>query len=411
MRAFEIFLQESRVTAEDWQRLVNRITEYDGNFTIEITFEANSVEFHLYSQKDLSLLATKLEGFVLKPIEREQTTIGKNSVHKRIGFRLSSKNILELKELEELKRQRIIERVHINYRKILTKNIHSVTVFLRDVSGNNFYSSYFDLNNPLHYFELDFKNNMKVKKKSVPLYLKIDDVAKLFTHNEEEAFLEVFGFPHFSNSTYFPLNRFEFGKHSLIVGQTGVGKSKFIELFVKNIALGLYELLAIVQPEVVIVGGGNSALDSAILLDKYCTKITIVNITPTLTGERHMIEQVQKNPKIDFLNSSRIVEILGDKFVNAVRVDVNGSQKIIKTQGVFIEIGSVPCVSFDNLTKKNKYNEIIVSEDEIYSNKTSVEGIFAAGDVTSIPEKQAIVSAGEGAKAILSIFKYLGTKK
>ena len=163
--------------------------------------------------------------------------------------------------------------------------------------------------------------------------------------------------------------------------------------------------------QVVIVGGGNSALDSAILLDKYCTKITIVNITPTLTGERHMIEQVQKNPKIDFLNGSRIVEILGDKFVNAVRVDVNGSQKIIKTQGVFIEIGSVPCVSFDNLTKKNKYNEIIVSEDEIYSNKTSVEGIFAAGDVTSIPEKQAIVSAGEGAKAILSIFKYLGTKK
>lgn len=163
--------------------------------------------------------------------------------------------------------------------------------------------------------------------------------------------------------------------------------------------------------EVVVVGGGNAALDSALLLEKYCTKITIVNINPVLTGEKYMLEQVQKNPKINFLNNAKTIQILGDRFVTGVKVSVNGSEKIIKTQGVFIEIGSVPSVSFDNLTKKNKYNEIIISEDEIYSNRTSSEGIFAAGDVTNISEKQTIVSAGEGAKAILSIFKYLGTKR
>lgn len=236
MKAFEIFLEESKITAEDWQRLVNRITEYDDNFTIEIAFETNSVEFYLYSQKDLSILATKLEGFVLKPIELEPTTTNKNSLYKRIDFRLPSKNILELKEIEEIKRQRLIHKILVNCRKIILANIYSVTVFLKDTRGNKFYSSYFSLNNPLHYFEFDFKNNIKVKKKSAPLYLKIDDVAKLFTHSQEEAFLEVFGFPYFSSSVYFPLDRFEFGKHSLIVGQTGVGKSKLIELFVKNIA-------------------------------------------------------------------------------------------------------------------------------------------------------------------------------
>lgn len=236
MRAFEIFLQENKVTGADWQRLIQGIAEYEGNFTIEAEFGTNSIEFYLYAQKDLSLLATKLEGFILKPIDKKPEAIGNGFQHKKTNFKLSSKNILEHREIEEIKKQRIIHKVLVNFRKILTANIHSVTVFLKDEKHGNVYSSYYSLANPFLNFEFDFTNNMKIKKKSIPLYLKIDDVAKLFTRNEQEAFLEVFGFPHFSNPTYFPLDKFEFGKHSLIVGQTGVGKSKFIELFVKNIA-------------------------------------------------------------------------------------------------------------------------------------------------------------------------------
>ena len=236
MRAFEVFLQENKVIAADWQRLIQGITEYEGNFTLEAEFGTNSVEFYLYAQKDLSLLATKLEGFILKPVDRKPEAIRNNPRYRKINFKLSSKNILEHREIEEIKKQRVIQKVLINFRKILTNNIHSVTVFLKDEKSGNVYSSYYSFTNPLLNFEFDFKNSMKVKKKSVPLYLKIDDVANLFTHNKQETFLEVFGFPHFSNPTYFPLDKFEFGKHSLIVGQTGVGKSKFIELFVKNIA-------------------------------------------------------------------------------------------------------------------------------------------------------------------------------
>lgn len=163
--------------------------------------------------------------------------------------------------------------------------------------------------------------------------------------------------------------------------------------------------------DVVVIGGGNAALDAALLLDKYCPHVTIININPALTGEKYMLDEVRKNKKIDFLNNVRTTQIFGEKFVTGIKVILNGYEKIVKTQGVFIEIGSIPSVSFDNLTKKNKYNEVIIREDEIYSNRTSVEGIFAAGDVTNISEKQTIVSAGEGAKAMLSIFKYLGAKK
>lgn len=235
MRAFEVFLHENRITAADWQRFIQGVAKYESNFTIEADFGTN-IEFYLYAQKDLSLLTTKLQGFILKPIVRKPESSGHSLQNKRTGFRLSSKNILEQREIEEIKKQRAIQKVLVNFRKIFTANIHSITVFLKDSKDKNFYSSYYSLTNPLQSFEFDFSSNMKIKKKTLPLYLKIDNAVKLFTRNAKDAFLEVSGFPHFSNPAYFPLDKFDFGKHSLIVGQTGVGKSKFIELFVKNMA-------------------------------------------------------------------------------------------------------------------------------------------------------------------------------
>ena len=90
--------------------------------------------------------------------------------------------------------------------------------------------------NPLMSFEFDFKTNQKLKKKTAPLFLNLNETTRLFKSSPEESFLEVFGFPYFSDKTFFSLNNFEFDKHTLIVGQTGVGKSKFIELFIKKIS-------------------------------------------------------------------------------------------------------------------------------------------------------------------------------
>lgn len=236
MKAFEIFILEDKVTPQDWQRLVSRVAEYEKNFAIELTFETNKLEFYLYSRKDLSLLATKLEGFIIKPVERE---IPRRDIqlHKNARFKLrSQKNVLELREQEEIKKQRIITCILIHFKKVVGTYLYKSEIFLKDHYGRSFYSSSYSLQNPLLNFEFDFENNVKLQKKDVPLFLKIDDAAKLFTPTLNDGFLEAFGFPHFSHPVYFPLNNFEFGKHSLIVGQTGVGKSKLIELFVKNIA-------------------------------------------------------------------------------------------------------------------------------------------------------------------------------
>ncbi len=232
MRVFEIYLQENKVVSDDWQRLIEKIVEHENSFSIEVEFETNNVSFRLYSHKDLSLLATKLEGFLLKPVDEDSLQI---RTGKRIRFKLPNKNILEVKENEELRKGRIINKVIVQFKKVLNTNIHQVKVLLRNRDGNGLYSTYFSIKNPLLNFEFDFKDNIKIQKKSPSLYLNIEKVTHLLNPDPQKGFLEVFGFPYFSNRVYFPLKEFEFGKHSLIVGQTGVGKSKFIELFVKNL--------------------------------------------------------------------------------------------------------------------------------------------------------------------------------
>lgn len=233
MRAFEVFIQNDKITGEDWRKLILKIQKYEKDFVFEVSFETNNVEFYIYSEKNLSSLGNKLEGFIIKPIEKEME---KTEFHEHIGFKLSSnKNILETREKEQIKNQRTINKVLIRFKKVIKANVHFVTILLSD-ANNKYYSSYFSFFNPLLNFDFDFNSNIKITKKSVPLFLKIDEATKLFTQDEKNNLLEVFGFPQFSTPTYFPLRNFEFGMHSLVVGQTGVGKSKFIELFVKNIA-------------------------------------------------------------------------------------------------------------------------------------------------------------------------------
>jgi len=161
---------------------------------------------------------------------------------------------------------------------------------------------------------------------------------------------------------------------------------------------------------VAVVGGGNAALDAALLLEKYCPKIYLITINPEMKGEKSMIEKVKKSKKIEIIANAKTTEILGNKFVKKIKIDAKGNMKELGVEGVFIEIGSIPSLDFDRLTEKNKWNEIIIHDDKknYISNLTSVPGIFAAGDCTDVPEKQIIVAAGEGVKAVLGVFKYLG---
>lgn len=164
------------------------------------------------------------------------------------------------------------------------------------------------------------------------------------------------------------------------------------------------------KKDVAVIGGGNSALEAALQLDKIANKIYLINLAPNLTGDEILIEKVQQSKKIEIYNSSRVIEIFGDTVVKGLEFkNINsGFKRKIKIQGVFVEIGSIPSIDFiKDLVKLNARNEIIIDK----RNMTSQAGIFAAGDVTDVVEKQIVIAAGEGAKAALSAYDYLIKRK
>ncbi len=157
---------------------------------------------------------------------------------------------------------------------------------------------------------------------------------------------------------------------------------------------------------VAVIGGGNSAMNSALELGRYASKVYLVTINDRLLGEEILNEKVRASKKIEVVYNGAVKRIEGEMFVNGIELEVEGKKTSISVQGVFVEIGYEPNSGIIS-AKKNKKNEIIVDKE----NHTSIEGIFAAGDVTDIPVKQIIVAAGEGAKAAVSCAEYLERKK
>lgn len=155
--------------------------------------------------------------------------------------------------------------------------------------------------------------------------------------------------------------------------------------------------------EIAVVGGGNSALDAALQLMRIARHVYIINISSSLDGEAMIRERVERSDKITILNNAQVTAIFGDKMVKGINIKKDNQTKTLGVEGVFVEIGLIPNSDFVKEVEKNEQGEIKINQ----RNETNIPGIFAAGDVTDVEEKQIIIAAGEGAKAILSVYRYL----
>jgi alkyl hydroperoxide reductase subunit AhpF len=155
--------------------------------------------------------------------------------------------------------------------------------------------------------------------------------------------------------------------------------------------------------DVAVIGGGNSALDAVLQLVNIAKHVHVINITPNLGGDAIMREKVLESKIVTVLNSAQVTAILGDKMVNAIKIKREGTEETLSVQGVFVEIGLIPNSEFAPDVERNEFGEIKVN----LRNETNIPGIFGAGDVTDVPEKQIIIAAGEGSKACLNAFRYL----
>ena len=146
-------------------------------------------------------------------------------------------------------------------------------------------------------------------------------------------------------------------------------------------------------------------------LNNFYKKIHLINIHDTFNAHQYLIDTIKKHPKVNIISNAKTVEIFGDKFVKGIKYEQDGKTKELNVTGVFVEIGRVSNTDFvKGLVKLDNHGHVVVD----CQMNSSVPGIFAAGDCSSVHEYQYVISAGNACTALLKAAKFLaqgGNKK
>lgn len=162
--------------------------------------------------------------------------------------------------------------------------------------------------------------------------------------------------------------------------------------------------------EIVVVGGGNSALEEAVALTKYATGVTIIHQFDHFQAFEHAVDEAKANPKINFILNSVITKFIGNESLSAVEVKnlTNDQFAILPTQGAFIFVGYAPKTEpMKGIVDQNDKNEIITTPEM----ETNIVGVFAAGDSIAKRYRQITTATSDGTIAALSASDYLARNK
>jgi len=156
--------------------------------------------------------------------------------------------------------------------------------------------------------------------------------------------------------------------------------------------------------QVAVVGGGNSALQTAVEMSDIAQSVSLI-VRSTIRADPIYAEKLKEKKNITVFTGSHVSALQGEKFLSGLTIrNEHGKEQTISLDGVFIEIGWLPNTDMvENLVQLNEKKEIIVD----LNGQTSIPGIYAAGDVTSVKSKQIVIAAGDGAKAALEAFEYI----
>ncbi len=162
--------------------------------------------------------------------------------------------------------------------------------------------------------------------------------------------------------------------------------------------------------EIIVVGGGNSALEEAVSLTKYASKVTIVHQFDHFQALEHYVNEAKNNPKINFVMESKITEFIGDESLRSVKIQNQTSREIseINVDGVFVFIGYVPNTEkFYGVLELSQYGEIIVDKNMA----TNIPGVYAGGDSIVKRYRQVTTAVADGTIAALSAAEYVNNIK
>lgn len=157
--------------------------------------------------------------------------------------------------------------------------------------------------------------------------------------------------------------------------------------------------------EVCVIGGGNSALQEAILLSGNCKKVTVIQNLPTLTGEEALRNILLSKNNVEVIYSSTVTGFLGENTLKGIKITTEGTQREISCDGCFVAVGLVPATDFLKGTLKLDNFGYIDADERCLSDKN---GIFVAGDCRKKEVRQITTATADGAAAALAAVKYLG---
>jgi len=164
------------------------------------------------------------------------------------------------------------------------------------------------------------------------------------------------------------------------------------------------------EKDVAVVGGGDTAMEEALFLTHYARQVTIIHRRETFRASQMLVEQAQSHPKIRFVLSSEVVDLLGEDAVTGVslRHTRTGEEQIVPVGGVFLAVGHHPNTElFQGVLQLDQEGYILPAERTM----TSIAGVFAAGDVADPYYRQAITAAADGSRAAMDVRRWLERQK
>ncbi len=237
---FELYLKTNKTTPEDWQRFYTIITQHIGSLNkihFYIVSQDTVVRYFVASDSDLGLLSNNIELGVLRPVDASELEIPNATSKERLVRFVTGGNVLDLAEKIGVKRAKKLRMLEVKVRKInTTKALCNLNLYFESAAGVVSKSRKASGTFPAHLFAVDFDENARYQKKSISNYLSLEKTVQLLEPADVNALFSVNTFPYFARDYYLPLHSYEFDKHSFIIGASGSGKSKFIQLYIDRLA-------------------------------------------------------------------------------------------------------------------------------------------------------------------------------
>jgi alkyl hydroperoxide reductase subunit F len=157
--------------------------------------------------------------------------------------------------------------------------------------------------------------------------------------------------------------------------------------------------------DIAVVGGGNAGFESAAQLLAYCKSVTLLHRSNAFRADEITVEKVTAHPNMRILKNVAIKEIIGNTFVTGIKYEDSSGEHILPVSGIFVEIGMIPNTDFvRGLVNTDEYGRIIIDPR---TGKTTLEGIWSAGDCTDVLYHQNNIAAGDAVRALEDIYLFL----